>query len=167
MITPEPLGSVSAGPRSIAARRLIALALATTTSLILPGCYAYVPNTSPTLAATTPVTVRLTTDGTSRLGATLGQGVNEVEGTVLTSTADSLTVAIERMYTTGRQAFASSGTTVALPRTAIARVQVRTFSAKRTVWTVLGAVALGAAAGATVGAGGGNAQQPPGGVIQP
>ncbi len=167
MIVQEPLGSVNAGPRNIAARRLIALALCITTTVVLPGCYAFVPTTNLSLAATTPVTVRLTSDGSKALGGTLGQGVAEVEGTVIRSTPDSLQVAVERMYAAGRQAFSSSGTTVTMPRSAIDQVQVRTFSKKRTIWTVLGAIALGAGAGATVGAGGGNAQPPGGGTTPP
>ena len=160
------MGSVNAGPRNIAARRLIAAALCVTTTLLLPACYAYVPNTSTSLAATTPVTVRLTSDGSRQLGGTLGQGVAEVEGTVLTSTPDSLQVAVERMYAAGRQAFSSTGTTVTIPRSAIDQVQVRTFSKKRTIFTVLGAVTLGAVAGASVSAGG-NSGNPGGGGGNP
>jgi hypothetical protein len=92
--------------------------------------------------------------------------VNEVDGTVVRSNSDSLVVAVEKMYTVSRQAFASSGTTTAIPRPYISVIKVRTFSRKRSVLMVAGsvaaavAVALGAKAVASGDQGGG-------GVIQP
>ena len=161
--------SIDAGPRSIAARRSIAGALAALTLLTsVSGCYAYIPTTSTTLAETTPVTVRLTLPGTVALASTLGQGVNELDGTVLRSTADSLVLAVEKMYTVGRQEFGSSGTTAALPRGYITDVKVRTFSRKRTTLTILGSIGLAAAVGgAAVTVGKSSGDGPGGGVIPP
>ena len=116
--------------------------------LSMNGCYAFIPTTSPTLAEQTPVTVRLTLGGTVALQPVLGQGVNELEGTVVRATADSLVLSVQNMYTMSRQTFESSGTTSAIPRSYIESVKVRTFSRKRTVFTVLGALALAIAAAA-------------------
>ena len=123
----------------------------------LTGCYAFIPTTNTALPAVTPVTVRLTEGGSLALQQVLGKGVNEVEGTVIRSSPDSLVVAVEHMYTTGRQKFSSSGTTAAIPRPYIDEVQVRTFSRQRTTLMVIGGIAAAVVAGATVSQGSGNA----------
>jgi hypothetical protein len=58
------------------------------------------------------------------------------------------------MYTTGRQEFASSGNVVALARKHVETVEVRTFSRRRTILMIAGAVLLGAAGADSVGLGG-------------
>ena len=133
--------------------------------LTLSSCYAFIPTTNTALPAVTPVTVRLTDAGTLALVQVLGNAVTEVEGTVLRSSADSLVIAVENMYTSSRQKFSSSGTTAAIPRPYINEVTVRTFSRKRTTLMVLGGIAAAAAAGATVSQGGGNAPGGTGGTI--
>jgi hypothetical protein len=153
VISPGRSRSVNAGPQRIAARRLIGALMAFVGTLATTGCYAFIPTTSTSLAETTPVTVSLTTAGSVALQSTLGAGVNEVEGTVVRSTSDSLVVAVENMYTTGRQKFASSGSTTSLPRGYINDVKVRTFSRKRTVLMVVGGVTVAALAGAAAGGG--------------
>ena len=157
--------SIDAGPRSIAARRSIGVALSTIALVSMNACYAFVPTTTTALPERTPVTVRLTLGGTIALQPTLGQGVNELDGTVRRSTADSLVMAVEDMYTTSRQKFESSGTTAAIPRPYIEDVKVRTFSRKRTTLTLIAAlvVAIVGAASATASASG----TPGGGVIVP
>ncbi|HYW49651.1 MAG TPA: hypothetical protein VE861_03545 [Gemmatimonadaceae bacterium] len=147
-----------AGPRNIAARRLVGAALACIGMVTTTGCYAFIPTTSTTLAEATPVTVKLTAGGSVALQQVLGNAVNEVEGSVLRSSADSLVVAVQNTYTTARQKFATSGTTAAIPRAYIQEVQVRTFSRKRTTLMIIGgvAVAAGAAAVATSSGSGGN-----------
>lgn len=114
------------------------------------------------------MTVSLTLAGTVALQSTIGQGVNEVAGTIVRASADTVVVAVENTYTTTRQKFASSGTTAAIPRPFIEDVKVRVFSRKRTVLTIAGGVGLATVAAAAVslggasGGGGGG-----GGVIQP
>jgi hypothetical protein len=130
--------------------------------LSMNGCYAFIPSTSTALPEQTQVTVRLTLGGTVALQPTLGQGVNELDGTVVRSTADSLVLAVQKMYTMARQTFESTGTTTAIPRPYIESVKVRTFSRKRTVFTVLGALALAIAAAAGVSAA---ASGDPGGTV--
>ncbi len=167
VITPERLRSVNAGPRNIAARRLIGGVSTLACAVSLTGCYAFIPTTTATLPERTPVTVELTMGGTVALAEVVGQNVNEVEGTVVRSSADSLVVAVENTYTTQRQKFASSGTEVSLPRSYIQVVKVRTFSRKRTVLLIAGTVA-GAAVAATIGtAGGSSSGEGPGGGPTP
>ncbi len=167
MITVERHCSINAGPRNIAVRRLIALATALSIVTTMSGCYAFIPNTDPSLAAATPITVSLTLGGTVALQESLGQGVNEIEGTVLRSSADSLVVAVDNTYTTTRQKFSSSGTTASIPRPYINQVKVRTFSKRRTLFMIFGGAVVGAAAGATVVAGGGNSPPVGPGPIPP
>ncbi len=149
MISPERSRSISAGPRNIAARRLIGRATTLVATVSLTGCYAFVPTTTATLPERTPVTIELTMGGTVALAGVIGQNVNEVEGTIVRSSADTLVVAVENTYTTQRQKFASSGTEVSLPRSLVQVVKVRTFSRKRTVLMAIGGVA-GVAVAATV-----------------
>ena len=158
--------SIDAGPRSIAARRSIGTALTVIGLVSMNACYAFVPTTSTSLAAATPVTIRLTLPGTVALQPVLGQGVNELEGTVIRASNDSLVVAIEKMYTLGRQAFGSSGTSAALARPYIEEVQVRTFSRKRTTLTIIGALVAAVAASASISAGS-NGTSPGGGGPTP
>lgn len=155
VITPERLRSVNAGPRNIAARRLIGGATVFVAAMSLTGCYAFIPTTSATLPERTPVTVELTMGGTVALADVVGQNVNEVDGTIVRASADTLVVAVEHTYTTQRQKFSSSGTQVSLPRSYIQVVKVRTFSRKRTVLLVAGSIA-GAAVAATLGTAGGS-----------
>lgn len=159
--------STHAGPRNIAARRVIGVALSLACLVSMNGCYAFIPTTTAALPETTPVSVRLTLGGTVAMKETLGDGVNELDGTVLRSSTDSLVLAVDKMYTLAHQAFASSGTTAAIPRPYISDVKVRTFSRKRTVLTLLGALAAAIAAAAAVSAvssgdpGGGGTIPPP------
>jgi hypothetical protein len=156
-----------AGLRSLAARRVLCAGLSLSMVTSLSACYAYIPTREVTLAEQTPVTVRLTLGGTVALQSTLGGGVTELDGTVQRSTADSLILSVEKMYTSGRQEFGSTGTTAALPRGYVDQVLVRTFSRKRTGLTLLGGLALAIAAGSAVNAGGGSAPGPGPGPVQP
>jgi hypothetical protein len=143
---------MNAGPRNIAARRSIGVALCLALLVSMNGCYAFIPTTTAALPELTPVSVHLTLGGTVAMKDALGEGVNEVEGTVVRSSTDSLVVSVEKMYTITRQAFASSGTTAAIPRPYINDVKVRTFSRKRTVFMALGALAAAIALAAGVSA---------------
>ena len=133
--------------------------------LSMNGCYAFIPTTSAALPELTPVTVHLTQTGTLALKESLGDGVNEVEGSVVRSSSDSLVIAVDKMYTMSRQSFASTGTNTAIPRPYISDVKVRTFSRKRTVFTVLGILAAAIAAAAAVSAV--SSGDPGGGVVVP
>ena len=163
MIYPERSRSVNAGLRNIAARRLIGGASVIVAAVSLTGCYAFIPTTSATLPARTPVTIELTMGGTVALQQVIGQNVNEVEGLVVRSSADSLVVAVENTYTTQRQKFASTGTEVSLPRSYVQVVKVRTFSRKRTALMVAGSVIGIGIAGATIGGSGSASGEGPGG----
>jgi hypothetical protein len=158
--------STNAGSRAIAARRLAGGAMFLCAAPIFVGCYAFVPTTTAALPEATPVTVKLSDIGTVSMRSALGAGVNEVEGAIVRSNADTIVVTVDKMYATGRQAFSSSGTTTSIPRAYVEEVQVRTFSKRRTVWTVIGAVALAVGAAASVGLAAGGTG-PGGGTVQP
>jgi hypothetical protein len=124
------------------------------------ACYAYTPVTTTALPEAATVSVTLTLPGTVALQSTLGQGVNELDGTVIRSTSDSLVVAVDKMYTLQKQSFASSGTTAAIPRAYIDEVKVRSFSRKRTTLTIIGGLVAAIVAAAVVS---GSASGDPGG----
>ncbi len=167
VITRELHRSVNAGPRNIAARRLIRVAAAMLTAVWLSGCYAFIPTTSAVIPAATPVTIRLTLEGTVALQSTIGQGVNELEGAIVRSSADTVVVAVENTYTSSRQKFSSSGTEASIPRPFIQDVKVRTFSRKRTILTIAGGVGLAAVGAAAVAAGGSSSSGDGGGGVIP
>jgi hypothetical protein len=85
------------------------------------------------------VTVVLTSEGSAALLDIVGDGVREVEGKVIRSTADSVVVAVENMLASRRRNFASTGSIVALPRVYIKRVNVRRPAPLRSALFVVGA----------------------------
>ncbi|MDZ7632460.1 MAG: hypothetical protein U5K74_14205 [Gemmatimonadaceae bacterium] len=143
------------------------MAVSVVTAVVMSGCYAYVPTTSAVIPATTPVTIRLSLAGTAALQSTIGQGVNEVEGAIVRSSADTVVVAVENTYTSTRQKFSSSGTEAAIPRPFIEDVKVRTFSRKRTILTIAGGVGLAAVGAAAVAAGSSSSSGDGGGGVIP
>ena len=160
--------SVNAGPRNIAARRLIAGSLAVISTTTMTACYSYVPaGTQAAVPANAPVEVVLTAGGTSAMESSLGAGVRDLRGTVIRAGADSVVMNVEQMWTVTRQTFPSSGSTVAIPRPYIQRVSVREFSRKRTVIAVLGAIGTGILTAIGVNAAGGSQPDGNGGVTPP
>jgi hypothetical protein len=154
-------------PRSCAARRVIGAGLACVAMLIMPACYAYVPAKTTATPVATPVRVKLTNPGIVAMESALGQGVNELQGTVLRASTDSLVLNVEQTWTLARQTFTSSGSVIAIPRQHIEETTIRVFSKKRTVITALAAVGGSILAGVVVKTTGSNSGDgnPP--VVQP
>lgn len=134
-------------PRSTVAGRVArATLLIPVAAWSLVGCYAYLPATSvpggEAAFAGRTVRVTLTADGTRRVESVLGAGVVEVEGVLERATADSLQLAVRRVATATREQFASTGASVTLPRTVVARTGVQTVSRTRTALVAAGVAAL-------------------------
>lgn len=143
----------------------------------LVGCYAYLP------AATVPggdaalagrtVRVTLTTEGTRRVEPALGAGVVEVEGVLERAWPDSVRVAVRQVATQptvgGRgERFASSGSTVTVPRAAVAGLQVQQLSRSRSAMLAAGVAAALATVASLVSASfGGSGTVEPGPSPQP
>jgi hypothetical protein len=94
------------------------------------------------LGEATPVTVVLTSEGSVALLDIVGEGVQAVEGKVVRSTADSVVVAVESMRASRRRNFASTGSTVSLPRLYIKQVNVRRPAPLRSALFIVGAATV-------------------------
>lgn len=147
-----PVQSPNDRPRKHAAGRFGAVPVLALTAWSLLGCYAYVPVT-PASGAATPIRVTLTQNGTAAAQTVLGANVREIEGVVLRSTPDSLEMTVESTFTTTRERFVSQGDRVALSRASIERVQQRQISRKRSFLLGLAAIAVVALALAGISAG--------------
>lgn len=124
-------------PRSTVAGRVArGILLLPVAAWSLVGCYAYLPAAAAPggdagLAGRT-VRVTLTPEGTRLVQPVLGNGVLEVEGVVAKAGPDSLWLAVRQVATGPRDRFASTGTQVALPRSALSRLEVQQLSRRRT-----------------------------------
>ena len=110
---------------------------------ILAGCHRYEPVTAPRVASGTSVSVSLTDYGTANLGRLLGLGVGTVEGSLVTMSDSSYTLAVQLVrQRNGIETF-WRGEQVAIPRVNVAEIRERRFSRSK---SVLAAVAILAAA---------------------
>jgi hypothetical protein len=116
------------------------LARLTTVAVVSSGCYFHRAILDPFPAPNASVTVTLTNDGRGALSGLLGPGARALDGRVLTSSPDTIALAVYRMTrVTGRIEF-WDGEHVVLPQRSAARVEERRFSAWATAGVVGGAV---------------------------
>ena len=114
--------------------------------LLLTGCYEYVPSDHSVLAVATPVSVELSSRGTTNVASRIGNNVVTVEGSVTESTPGSLTIALAAVKRRGETAMSTwSGESITLASDDIDEVKTRRLSRRRT------AVASAALAAASVG----------------
>lgn len=129
---------------SVAGRFAPAPILALTTwTLLLPvlGCYSYVPVAGPVTPSTGESAVVLTPAGTVALQQQLGNGVRELNGTIVRVTTDSLEMLVTQTTTLTRERFTQNAMRVAIARPLVQEVQAKTLSRKRT-WAMLGGMLL-------------------------
>ena len=117
--------------------------------LALTGCYQYryagpVDEVAP--VAGRKVSLNLTDQGSAQLADQLGGGVSSVEGEIVGGDADRLEVAVASTEDHRRITSDWKGERVTIPRTAVARVTERRFSAGAT--GLAGAIVVGGLAGA-------------------
>jgi hypothetical protein len=118
-------------------------------ALSLTGCYQYryagpVNEVQPT--AGRRVALRLTEQGTAELAAQLGGGVSSIDGEIVGGNADRFEVAVESTEDYRRVTSDWKGEKVMVPRSAVATVRERRFSAGAT--GLAGALFVGGLAGA-------------------
>jgi hypothetical protein len=112
----------------------------------LAGCFEYVPTSRGTLSAATPVSVELSSRGTTNVASKIGSNVVAVQGSVTESTPSSLTIALAAVKRRGETAMSTwSGESITLASDDIDEVKTRRLSRRRT------AVASAALAAASVG----------------
>jgi hypothetical protein len=114
-------------------------------ALLSTGCFAYLPSPTPLPAPATQVRVRLSSTGTSELVNQLGPNVVQLDGRVMRVDPDSsITVAVSTTTSGAGMFLPYEGEgAVRLPRSAIASLNVRTLSRRRTT-LFIGGMVLGA-----------------------
>ena len=115
------------------AGRFTAAPVLALTAWSLMGCYTYVPVAGPGVPVTGDGRVVLTEAGTAAMVGPLGPNVREIDGIILRATADSVVMTVAQNTTTSRERFTSTGVTVAIARSLVQEVGVRTFSRKRSL----------------------------------
>jgi hypothetical protein len=110
---------------------------------LLVGCYKYVPTNHAGLAPATAVSVDLSSRGTTSVASKIGDNVVAVEGSVLETSASSITLALLAVRRRGESAMSTwSGESITLASDEIDQVKRRQLSRGR---TALASAALAAA----------------------
>ena len=117
---------------------------------LLSGCYVYRPSDTPTLERGVAVRVRLTEAGTTELAGTLGPNLALVDGQYVSGDQNAVALEVNSVQTRGGITLPRRGDSVLLSRDAIASLERRIFSRRRTALLVGGVVA-GAAVVVAVG----------------
>lgn len=138
---------------------------------LLGACYRYVPlpATMPEPVAGTEVRSFLTPDGASSMATTLGRNVTVFDGRVLAGEASAWRIAVSRTQTAEDRIVSWTGEPVNVPRTSIARMELRVLDRPKTIRTALlgtaGAILVGLMVKGIAGAASGDPGG--GGVINP
>lgn len=115
--------------------------------MLLAGCYSYEPVTLTPAPVRADVRLRITDRATADLREYLGPNVETLNGQLLAADSGNVGMAVRSivMYNGAEQFWA--GDRVTIPRTAVARVELRQFSLTRTAFltalSLVGAVVLG------------------------
>ena len=113
---------------------------------LLAACYEYAPTNRSSLAAATPVSVELSSRGTTNVASRIGSNVVTVQGNVTEASPGSLTIALQAVKRRGENAMSTwSGESITLASDDIDEVKTRRLSRQRT------AIASAALAAASVG----------------
>lgn len=108
----------------------------------LAGCYQYAPPSSGPVASGREVRAVLTDSGARALGQTVGEGVQWVDGRLLSSPADSaVTLAVTETTTRSGHTTPWSGENVSIPRGYVATFEQKVLSRPHTA-TLLGVAAM-------------------------
>src|SRR5689334_14297947 len=100
---------------------------------LLTACYQYVPSTHSGIAAATPVSIDLSTSGSTNVASKIGSNVVTVEGSVTESSPSSLTIALQAVRRRGENLMSTwNGEMITLSSTDIDEVKTRRLSRGRT-----------------------------------
>ncbi len=133
--------------------------------VVVGGCYSYVALGGPAPANGADVQVQLAAPRDVVLQDVTVHGITVVQGRLLSSGADSLAVAVARLWGQEGRTYEATGIGVSLPRQDIAAVREKRASPVRSA-LVIGSGAAGIVATilgvrALVGSGGGSTRPPP------
>jgi hypothetical protein len=136
----------------------------------LTGCYRFVPiaNSALPTSSSSTVRLRLSDAGSAAMEGQLGTNVREIEGTVVSNSADTVVVNVREVFTNARASLQMQGVTARVDRGAISQASIRVFDRRRSILLGIGAGAsmIGIATAAAGGSVGGNGT-PPVPPIQP
>ncbi|MGQ0648348.1 MAG: hypothetical protein ACT4P7_12335 [Gemmatimonadaceae bacterium] len=116
-------------------------------SMSLSACYRYVPLPTPTPVAGTEVRSFLTPEGSTSMATTLGRNVSVFDGRLLSDEQNAWRFAVSQTRTAEARAVSWSGEPITVPRSAIARMELRVLDRSKTIRAAIiatvGGVALG------------------------
>ena len=143
-------------PRSSSVVRLVLL------TTLLGSCHRYEPIAPATVARGTSVAVSLTDYGTANLGRLLGMGVGTIEGTLVSASDSSYTLAVQMVRQRNGVETPWRGEQVTIPRADVAEIRQRRLSRGKSALATLAVIAAAVGAVDTfIGTGSGG--QPPSG----
>ena len=128
--------------------RTVVLALV---SVLSVGCYSMTPIEGAAPAPGNDVRLDLSDEGSVRMAPLIGPRINAIDGRSVETSDTAYVLAVHSVVAQGGRSMAWSQERLAVPRTAVSSVRMRTLDAKRT-WlaaglTVVTAFALGQAFG--------------------
>lgn len=126
------------------------LALMIVVAAAVSGCYFRTPLRDESPAPGSPVRVTLTREGSVDLAKVLGAQIHTLDGRVVSSSHDTLAIAVTRAVRLDDSAQVWRGEHVALPRTAISVVDHRHLSVPATALIVAGVTTAAVLAGNAV-----------------
>ncbi|MCC6318989.1 MAG: hypothetical protein IT361_15020 [Gemmatimonadaceae bacterium] len=126
-------------------RILLALSAAS-----LGACYKYVPLATPQPEVGTEVRSFLTPEGSSSLATTVGRNVTVLDGRLLEEQSNVWRLAVSQTMTAEDRRVSWTGEPVSVPRSAVARMELRVIDRPRTIRTVIVAALGGIAVGLLV-----------------
>jgi len=111
--------------------------------LLLCGCFQYLPSTPAGNPAGVEVRVGLTPAGSRELAPVIGSSVTAVEGRLVETSGDTLTLRVSRLLTAAGVPVSWSSAPVRIPGTAVASVERQALARGRTAVVVAAVAALG------------------------
>ena len=101
---------------------------------LLSGCYHYIPVANTALAPGTLVSVNVSTRGAERLSPSLGTSVSVLDGAIVSTNGDGMTLALQSIRRRGElQPSSWAGEPITLAADDVAQVQERRLSRGRTI----------------------------------
>jgi hypothetical protein len=108
---------------------------------LVAGCHRYEPVTAATVARGANVAVSLTDYGTANLGRLLGMGVGTVEGSLLTVSDSTYTLAVQLVRQRNGVETFWRGEQVAIPRVDVAEIRQRRLSRSKSALATVAVIA--------------------------
>lgn len=133
--------------------------------VVLGGCYRYVPRAETTLPEGAGVQLEFATPRDIALQDVTVHGITAVQGQLLSADADSIALAVVRLWGAQGRSYEATGVGVRLPRQSLAVVREKRMSPVKSAIAIgtggAGIAAMVLSVRALVGSGGGTTRPPP------